>query len=93
MPKPPAQIARALRAFRNAHRLGLLREIQIVPGTGACAAARAQRKVAYLGGHVPRLPLPRCTAKHCLCDYTTVATDKLRPLPFRKSRRFADTKV
>lgn len=87
MPRRPAQTARALRAFRNAHRQGLLRNVEIVPGSNPCAAARAQRNVAYLGGHVPRLPLARCTAKQCLCHYAPVATDKLRPPRFRKNHR------
>lgn len=42
MYKTPAQIARTLRAFRNAHRLELLRSVCVSPGRRACDAGRLQ---------------------------------------------------
>ena len=38
MHKSPKQIARSLRAFRNAYRLGWLRSVRILPRPGACEA-------------------------------------------------------
>jgi hypothetical protein len=90
MQKRPAQIARSLRAFRNAHRLGLLRYVRIVPGARACDAALAQHGVKYPGNLVPRLPLPRCTAENCLCHYTPVGTEKLRQLSISGKARARD---
>jgi hypothetical protein len=80
MHKHPVQIARTLRAFRNVYRLGLLRSVFIAPGANACAAARAQSGVEYIGNVVPRLPLPDCTCEKCECDYVPVGTKKLRGL-------------
>ena len=80
MHKTPAQIARSLRAFRNAYRLGLLRSVRIVPGPKACDAACAQSSIEYLGNRVPRLPLPECTCIRCECDYMPAGTRRLRQL-------------
>ena len=80
MHKTPKQIARSLRAFRNAHRLGLLRSVSISLGPGACKAARSQYGVEYLGNVVPRLPLAQCTRDHCECEYVPVGSKKLRRL-------------
>lgn len=80
MHKTPKQIARSLRAFRNAHRLGLLRSVCISPGPGACDAARSQNRVEYLGIAVPRLPLPQCTRDYCECQYVPIGSQKLRRL-------------
>jgi hypothetical protein len=80
MHKTPAQIARSLRAFRNAHRLGLLRSVHISPGRGACEAVQSQRGVEYLGNHVPRLPLAQCTRDRCECKYVPVGSEQLRRL-------------
>ena len=44
MHKTPKDIARSLRVFRNAHRLGLLRCVRILPGKYACDAAMAQEE-------------------------------------------------
>jgi hypothetical protein len=77
MHKTPKQIARSLRAFRNAHRLGLLRSVRISPGPGACEAARSQYSVEYLGNVVPRLPLAQCTRGHCECEYVPMGSEKL----------------
>ena len=60
MHKSPKQIARSLRAFRNAQRMGLLRCVRIAPGPNACEAARSQRGIEYLGNAIPRLPLAQC---------------------------------
>jgi len=80
MHKTPSQIARALRAFRNAHRLGLLRAVRISPGPRACDAARSQSGVEYLGSVVPRLPLAQCNRDHCECAYAPVGTKLLHRL-------------
>jgi hypothetical protein len=78
MHKTPKDIARSLRAFRNAHRLGLLRCVRILPGKHACEAALAQDKMEYLGNAVPRLPLAQCTRAYCECDYVPTGTEKLQ---------------
>jgi hypothetical protein len=80
MHKTPKQIARSLRAFRNAHRLGLLGSVHITPGPVACEAARSQYGVQYLGNAVPRLPLVQCTRDRCECEYVPIGSDKLRQL-------------
>ena len=80
MHKTPAQIARSLRAFRNAHRMGLLRSVRISPGPDACEAARSQFCVEYLGNVVPRLPLAQCARDHCECEYEPVGSEQLRRL-------------
>lgn len=78
MHKAPKDIARSLRAFRNAHRLGLLRCVHVLPDECACEAARLQDKMEYLGNAVPYLPLAQCTQARCGCDYFPVGTEKLR---------------
>ena len=80
MHKTPKDIARSLRAFRNAHRLGLLRCVRISPGAHACEAARAQDRMEYLGNAVPTLPLAQCTQSPCECDYLPVGSEKLKRL-------------
>ena len=80
MHKSPKQIARSLRAFRNAHRMGLLRCVRIAPGPNACEAARSQRGIEYLGNAIPRLPLAQCLRADCECDYHPVGSEKLRSL-------------
>jgi hypothetical protein len=77
MHNAPAQIARSLRAFRNAHRLKLLRSVRISPGNNACKAALSQTHVEYLGNVVPRLPLIDCTRARCECTYVPVGGGKL----------------
>ena len=77
MHKTPAQIARSLRAFRNAHKLGLLRSVRISPGRDACNAARWQTTVEYMGNVVPRLPLAKCTQETCECKYVPVGGGKI----------------
>ena len=84
MHKSPKEIARSLRAFRNAHRLNLLRCVRIAPGDGACDAARSQVGVEYLGGVVPRLPLAQCTRARCECDYVPVGSKGLDRLNVNK---------
>jgi hypothetical protein len=84
MHKTPKDIARSLRAFRNAHRLGLLRCVRISPGRLACETAMAQAKMEYLGHAVPRLPLAKCTRGTCECDYIAVGTEKLRRMNANK---------
>jgi hypothetical protein len=80
MHKTPAQIARSLRAFRNAHRLGLWRCVRVVPGPDACEAARSQYGVEYLGNVVPHLPLAQCTRDHCECKYKPIGSEQFRRL-------------
>jgi len=77
MHKTPKDIARSLRAFRNAYRLGLLRCVRISTGEHACEAARAQDRMEYLGNAVPSLPLAQCTRSLCECDYLPVGSEKL----------------
>ena len=80
MHKTPIQIARSLRAFRNAQRLGLLSHVRISPARGACEAAHMLRVIKYPGSAVPRLPLAQCTSDECECKYAPVGSDKLRRL-------------
>lgn len=87
MHKSPNQIARSLRAFRNAHRLGLLRSVHILFGSDACDAAQSQGGVEYIGNVVPRLPLAGCTRGQCDCKYVASGTDQLHRLDaVQKSR-------
>jgi len=80
MHKTPKDIARSLRAFRKAHKLGLLRSVCISPGSDACDAAQSQRGIEYLGSTVPRLPLAGCTRPYCDCEYLSIGSDQLRRL-------------
>ena len=80
MHKSSKEIARSLRAFRNAHRLRLLRCVRITPGRSACEAVYSQAGVEYLGNGVPRLPLPQCTRTRCECNYEPVGSNQLKQL-------------
>ena len=80
MAKRPLHIAQSLRAFRNAHRLGLLRYVSIVPGANPCEAALFQNNLRYSGYAVPRLPLSGCESPNCQCEYLAVGTEKPREL-------------
>jgi hypothetical protein len=80
MHKTPKQIARSLRAFRNAQRLGLLRGVRILPGRDPCDAVLAQFGVEYLGNTVPHLPLAQCTRDRCECKYVPISSAQLRRL-------------
>jgi len=80
MHKTPSQIARALRRLRNAQRIGLLRGVFILPGRGACEAAKEQVNAIYSADKFPSLPLPRCTCDICDCKYRPIGSDKLRRL-------------
>ena len=80
MRKTPSQVARSLRALKNAQRLGLLRGVRVLPGRNACDAALAQFGVNYSGNTVPHLPLAQCTRDHCECKYVAVGSDQLRAL-------------
>jgi hypothetical protein len=80
MHKSPKEIARSLRAFRNAHRLNLLRCVRIAPGDAACDVARSQAGTEYLGDVVPRLPLAQCTRARCECNYEPVGSGRLDQL-------------
>jgi hypothetical protein len=75
--RTPKHIARALRAFRRAHKLGLLQHVRIVPGASACIAAHAQRGISYICDAVPELPLGECTRQECDCDYAPMAKRKI----------------
>lgn len=86
MHKTPSQIARSLRAFRNAQKLGLLRSVRILPGPKACEAARAQTDIEYLGNLVPPLPLPDCNCELCECTYGPTGSKQLRRLNVNKKR-------
>jgi hypothetical protein len=92
MHKTPKDIARSLRAFRNAHRLGLLRSVRISPGKHACEAAMAQDRMEYLGNAVPRLPLAQCTRALCECDYVPTGTEKLHPIDRSRLAKNSDEK-
>ena len=76
----PRQIARALRALRNAHKLGLLRGVRILPGPKPCEAVVAQFGTEYPGNKVPRLPLRRCTRNRCDCKYVPIGSEKFHRL-------------
>jgi hypothetical protein len=76
MHKRPSQIARSLRAFRNAQRMGLLRGIRIIPGRKPCEAAIAQFGIEYPGNAVPRLPLARCSCDRCECEYMPIGSER-----------------
>ena len=80
--KSPRQIARALRAFRYAHKLGLLRCVRILPGPKPCEAVVGQFGIGmeYPGNKVPRLPLRRCTRNRCECKYVAVGSEKFHRL-------------
>jgi hypothetical protein len=80
MRKTPSQVARSLRALKNAQRLGLLRGVRVLPGRDACEAALAQFGVEYSGNTVPHLPLAQCTRDHCECKYVPIGSDQLRRL-------------
>ena len=80
MHRSPSQIVRALRALRNAHRLGLLRGVRILPGRDACEAVLAQFGREYPGNTVPHLPLPQCTRDRCECRYVPIGSEKFRRL-------------
>ena len=80
MHKTPAQIARSLRAFKNAHKIGLLRSVRIEPGRKSCEVTRSQRGTEYVGDTVPRLPLPQCTNGQCECKYVPKGSEKLHQL-------------
>jgi hypothetical protein len=80
MHRSPSQIARALRALRNAHRLGLLRGVRILPGRDACEAVLAQFGNEYPGNTLPHLPLPQCTRDRCECKYVPIGSKKFRRL-------------
>jgi hypothetical protein len=85
MHKSPKQIARSLRAFKNAQRLGLLRCVRISPGIAACDASRSQDGIEYRGNLVPPLPLAQCTQSYCECKYLSVGSAKLRRLFIKES--------
>ncbi len=80
MHKTPSQIARSLRALRNAQRLGLLRGVRILPGREACEAVVAQFGTEYSTKNLPSLPLALCTRDQCDCKYVPVGSDKFRRL-------------
>lgn len=84
MHKFPKEIARALRSFRNAHRLNLLRCVRIAPGHGACDAAQSQTGIEYPGDAVPRLPLAQCARARCECNYEPVGSSRLEELNVNK---------
>ena len=80
MHKSPTQIARSLRAFRQAHRFGLLRGVRILPGPIPRAGVIGQFGSEHPGNKVPRLPLPRCTRHRCECKYVAIGSEKFRSL-------------
>jgi hypothetical protein len=43
--------------------------VSIVPGTGACAAARDLQGHRFLSREAPQLPLPTCPLSACHCAY------------------------
>jgi hypothetical protein len=78
--KSPKDIARSLRAFKNARKLGLLRGVRIVPGPVSCEAARARQNIEYLGSTVPQLALAECTREFCVCEYQPCGSELLQRL-------------
>ena len=80
MRKTPLQVARSIRALKNAQRLGLLRGVRILPGRDACEAVLPQFGVEYSGNTVPHLPLAQCTQDRCDCKYIPIGSDQLRRL-------------
>ena len=76
----PKQIARSLRALRNADRLGLVRGVRILLGPNACEAVLKQFASEYPANAVPSLPLPQCTSDRCQCKYVPVGSEKFRRL-------------
>jgi hypothetical protein len=87
MHKNPRQVARSLRAFRSAQRLGLLRHVCISPGPGACEAARTMRGIEYPADALPRLPLDQCSSDQCECKYQPVGSNKLHRMLATGARR------
>jgi hypothetical protein len=59
--------------------------VSIVPGTGACGAARRFKGVRFLSKDAPRLPLPACAAPHCTCRFKH--HDDRRAGPRRRSEQ------
>ena len=84
MHKSPKEIARSLRAFRNAHRLNLLRCVRIAPGDGACDAARSQVGVVVSGWRRAAFASAQCTRARCECDYVPVGSRGLDRLNVNK---------
>lgn len=80
MHKAPKQIARSLRAFRNAYRLGLVRGVRILPGREACQEVLKQFGSEYPTDSLPHLPLAQCSFVQCQCKYVPVGTEKFRRL-------------
>ena len=80
MHKTPKGIARSLRAFRNAHRLGLARGVRILPGRESCQEVLKQFGSEYPADDVPHLPLAECSLAECQCRYLPVGTEKFRRL-------------
>ena len=76
----PKQIARSLRALRNADRLGLVRGVRILPGPNACEAVVKQFASEYPANAMPSLPLPQCTGDRCQCKYVPIGSEKFRRL-------------
>ena len=80
MRKSPSQIARSLRALRNADRLGLVRGVRIVPGPNPCDMVLKQFANEYPADTLPPLPLSQCTHDRCQCKYVPVGSEKFRRL-------------
>ena len=74
----PRHVARSLRAFKKAHKLGLLHHVRITPGPCSCEAARLQKDVIYICNAVPRLPLAQCMQHRCECEYAPVGGGPFR---------------
>ena len=77
MRKTPSQVARSIRALKNAQRLGLLRGVRILPGRNAYDAALAQFGVDYSGNTVPHLQLTHCPRDRRECKYIPIGSDQL----------------
>jgi hypothetical protein len=43
--------------------------VSIIPGENACAAAYRFTGQRFLASHAPKLPLPMCDARVCICRY------------------------
>jgi len=82
----PPQIARSLRAFRNARKLAQLLYVRIISGAKACDSAKLQIGVEYPDAGITTLSLAHCTSDKCECDYLPVGTRKLHRLLFCDKR-------
>lgn len=78
-PAPASKAASAARATNPWH------AVSIIPGPGACGAARRFKGVRFLSKDAPRLPLPACVMAQCTCRFKH--HDDRRAGPRRRSEQ------